>query len=48
MAIREIGVGVSVVGRSLNDLEKYKTEGTGYFGKVLMSSGERPVLGSKL
>lgn len=48
MAIREIGVGESVVGRSLNDLEKYKTEGTGYFGKVLMSSGERPVLGSKL
>ncbi len=48
MAIKEIGKGENLIGRSLKDLEKYKKEGTGYLGKVLMSSGERPVLGSKI
>ncbi|MCX6799028.1 MAG: ATP-binding protein [Candidatus Diapherotrites archaeon] len=48
MAIEEFGIKENVVGRSLKELEKYGTEGTGYFGKVLMSSGERPVLGSKV
>ncbi len=35
----------AVLGRDLKDLEKYKSEGTAYLGKVVMSSGERPVLG---
>jgi len=38
----------SVVGRSAPDLAKYGTEGTGYIGKVVMSSGENPVLGRKI
>ncbi len=48
MAIKEIGKGENIIGRSLKDLSKYGKEGTGYLGKVLMSSGERPVLGSKI
>jgi hypothetical protein len=48
MAIEEIGEGENVIGRSLDDLEKYGKRGTAYLGKVLMSSGERPVLGSKV
>ena len=48
MGIEEIGVKENVIGRALGDIEKYGTEGTGYLGKVLMSSGERPVLGSKI
>lgn len=38
----------SVVGRSLPDIEKYGEDGTGYLGKVVMSSGETPVLGRKI
>ncbi len=38
----------SVVGRSLSNLAKYGKEGTGYIGKVVMSSGENPVLGRKI
>ncbi len=38
----------SVIGRSLGDLEKYREKGTAYLGKVVMSSGERPVLGRKI
>jgi uncharacterized protein len=38
----------AVLGRDLNDLEKYGKEGTAYLGKVVMSSGERPVLGRKV
>ena len=38
----------SMVGRSLSDIEKYGEEGTGYLGKVVMSSGENPVLGRKI
>ncbi len=38
----------SVVGRALPDLKKYGAEGTGYLGKVVMSSGENPVLGRKI
>jgi DNA helicase HerA-like ATPase len=48
MAVRELGTGENIIGRSLSDLEKYKNKGTGYLGKVLMSSGEKPVLGSKI
>ena len=38
----------AVLGRDLIDLEKYGDEGTAYLGKVVMSSGERPVLGRKV
>jgi DNA helicase HerA-like ATPase len=32
----------------MHDLEKYGTSGAAYFGKVVMSAGERPVLGRKV
>ena len=48
MVLEEIGQKENVIGRSLSDLEKYGKKGTGYLGKVLMSSGETPVLGSKV
>ena len=38
----------AVLGRDLKDLEKYGNQGTAYLGKVVMSSGERPVLGRKV
>jgi hypothetical protein len=38
----------SVIGRSLDDIEKYREKGTAFLGKVVMSSGERPVLGRKI
>ncbi len=38
----------SIIGRSLGDIEKYGERGTAYLGKVVMSSGERPVLGRKI
>jgi len=38
----------AVLGRNLKDLEKYGDEGTAYLGKVVMSSGEKPVLGRKV
>jgi DNA helicase HerA-like ATPase len=38
----------TVVGRTQEDLLKYKEEGTAYIGKVVMSSGENPVLGRKV
>ncbi len=38
----------SVVGRNADMLAKYGKEGTGYIGKVVMSSGENPVLGRKI
>jgi intein/homing endonuclease len=37
-----------VLGRDLKDAEKYGQRGTAYFGKVVMSSGEKPVLGRKV
>ncbi|MEK6973118.1 MAG: ATP-binding protein [archaeon] len=37
-----------VIGRSQKGIEKYGKEGTGYLGKVVMSSGENPVLGRKV
>jgi len=46
--VLEIAGKSSVLGRSLQDLEKYKDKGTAYFGKSLMSTGENPVLGRKL
>ena len=38
----------AVLGRDLKDLEKYGSQGTAYLGKVVMSSGEKPVLGRKV
>ena len=38
----------AVLGRDLKDLDKYGSSGTAYIGKVVMSSGERPVLGRKV
>ena len=38
----------AVLGRDLNDLDKYGSQGAAYLGKVVMSSGERPVLGRKV
>ncbi|HIH21709.1 MAG TPA: hypothetical protein HA222_03575, partial [Candidatus Diapherotrites archaeon] len=38
----------TVVGRELEDLEKYGSKGCGFLGKVVMSSGEKPVLGRKI
>jgi len=40
----ELSENVSIIGRSLKDLEKYGNRGTGYIGKVVMSAGEKPVL----
>ena len=37
-----------VVGRSSKDIKKYKKRGTAYLAKVVMSSGENPVLGRKI
>ena len=39
---------LSIIGRSLEDIEKYEESGTAYLGKVVMSKGERPVLGRKI
>jgi len=38
----------AVLGRDLKDIEKYNSQGCAYLGKVVMSSGERPVLGRKV
>lgn len=38
----------SVIGRSLSERERYGKEGTGYLGRVVLSRGERPVLGRKI
>ncbi len=38
----------AVIGRSAEDLERYRDKGTAYFGKVVMSAGEKPVLGRKI
>ncbi len=38
----------SVVGRNLDDIARYGEKGTAYFGKSVLSSGERPVLGRKI
>lgn len=44
----DLGEKKAVIGRSLHDLEKYREKGTAYIGKVVMSSGENPVLGRKI
>lgn len=44
----EIGSESAVVGRGQRDLDKYGAKGTAYIGKVVMSSGEKPVLGRKI
>ena len=44
----DLGIKNSIIGRSLDDIEKYGEKGTAYIGKVVMSSGERPVLGRKV
>ncbi|MDD3159776.1 MAG: ATP-binding protein [Candidatus ainarchaeum sp.] len=38
----------AILGRDLKDIEKYGSSGTAYIGKVVMSSGEKPVLGRKV
>ncbi|MCX6801144.1 MAG: ATP-binding protein [Candidatus Diapherotrites archaeon] len=38
----------AVLGRDLKDLEQYGSKGTAYLGKVVLSSGEKPVLGRKV
>ncbi len=38
----------SIIGRSLYDIEKYGEEATAYIGKVVMSTGQHPVLGRKV
>ncbi|MDD4250889.1 MAG: ATP-binding protein [Candidatus ainarchaeum sp.] len=38
----------AILGRDLKDLEKYGKDGTAYLGKVVMSSGEKPVLGREV
>ncbi len=38
----------SVLARSYEDMQKYGEKGTAYFGKSVLSAGERPVLGRKL
>ncbi len=38
----------SIIGRSEHGIEKYGDRGTAYLGKVVMSSGENPVLGRKI
>src|SRR3989344_2796346 len=38
----------SILGRSDEDIERYGSRGTAYFGKSVLSSGEKPVLGRKI
>ena len=38
----------SIIGRTESDLKKYGEKGTAYIGKVVLSSGENPVLGRKI
>lgn len=38
----------SVIGRTLDDIERHGDKGTAYLGKSLLSAGERPVLGRKV
>ncbi len=38
----------SVIGRSKADTERHGVKGTGFIGKAVMSSGEKPVLGRKI
>lgn len=44
----EIGGENAIIGRELEDIEKYGEKATAYLGKVVMSSGEKPVLGRKI
>lgn len=37
-----------IVGRTAKDIKKYGKKGTGFLSKVVMSSGENPVLGRKI
>ncbi len=38
----------AILGRSNESIEKYGSQGTAFFGKVVMSSGQNPVLGRKV
>ncbi|MDO8428586.1 MAG: ATP-binding protein [Candidatus Diapherotrites archaeon] len=38
----------TILGRPAKDIEKYGEKGTAYLGKVVISSGEQPVLGRKV
>ncbi len=44
----QFGAKNTIVGRTADDVKKYGEEGTAYIGKVVMSSGENPVLGRKV
>ncbi|MEK6902958.1 MAG: LAGLIDADG family homing endonuclease, partial [archaeon] len=44
----QFGAKNTIVGRTTDDIQKYGEEGTAYIGKVVMSSGENPVLGRKV
>jgi DNA helicase HerA-like ATPase len=44
----DFGKEKSILGRSEKDIAKYGDRGTAYLGRVVMSSGEHPVLGRKL
>ncbi|AJF59654.1 MAG: hypothetical protein QT03_C0001G0146 [archaeon GW2011_AR10] len=44
----ELSTKASIVGRPVADIEKFGERGTAYLGKVVMSTGERPVLGRKV
>ncbi len=37
-----------VIGREIEDIEKYGDEATAFIGKIVMSAGEKPVLGRKI
>lgn len=38
----------AILGRNYSKIQQYGEKGTAYFGKVVMSSGENPVLGRKI
>ncbi len=44
----ELNLENSIIGRSEENIKKYGEKGTAYLGKVVMSSGENPVLGRKV
>lgn len=48
MPVEKVENQTSVLGRSASDLGRYGERGTAYFGKSVLSSGEKPVLGRNL
>lgn len=45
---KDIEAQSSVLGRSEDDIERYGEKGTAYFGKSVLSAGQKPVLGRKI